>query len=123
MIGALPNQQKTVLVIASIVDGANKENLLSLGKLERCIQWFAKKYILPKTSARELTVIIDSLVADNIMSVADKKSRSKKDKALASSAKLQMMVSSDDVQFAVQSDKTLSKLFEINVAVPPRFLN
>lgn len=123
MIRDLPNHQKTVLVIASILDSANKENLLSLGKLERCIQWFAKKYILPKTSARELTVIIDSLIADNIMSVADKKSKSKKDKALAASAKLQMMVSRDDVQFAVQSDKTLSKLFEINAAIPPKFLN
>lgn len=123
MIRALPNQQKTVLVIASILDNANKENLTSLSKLERCIQWFAKKYILPKTSARELTVIIDSLIGDNIMSVAGKGSKHKKEKALAGNAKLQMMVSRDDVQFAVQADKTLSKLFDINAQIPPKFLN
>jgi len=123
MIRTLPNQQKTVLVIASILDGANRENLLSLGKLEGCIQWFARKYILPKIAARELTVIIDSLIADNIMSVAEKQKQRSSSRQLASSAKLQMMVARDDVQFAVQADKTLSKLFDINAAIPPKYLN
>jgi Cdc6-like AAA superfamily ATPase len=134
----LPNHQKTILVVALLLVGRPQEDgdrrSRRYSKLEAFYQFMAKKHILPKTSAREFNVVIDSLVTDNIVKVVANhnalKSKSKaaanakkSKKTLSNDSRLDVMVSRDDLLFAFKDEPTLSKFFEMNIVVPPRFRN
>merc|ERR1719361_2630977 len=106
----LPNQQKTILVIAAILvfykdrkqQKEEKDQFIVYNKLADFYKFMSKKYILPKTSSREFNIIIDSLISDNIIKQIDgNNGKIKKNSVLANDTKLQLMVSYDDIQFAV----------------------
>eukprot|EP00483_Globobulimina_turgida_P001772 UN01774 len=59
----LPDRQKTILVICSVLIKDNKKVVI-YNKLQQFYQFMAKKYILPKVSSREFDTIIDTLIAD-----------------------------------------------------------
>ena len=76
----------------------------------------SRKYHLPKTSAREFHVIIDSLVTDGLFSIANKGNN------IANyESRLQILVPSDDISFAVQDKSDLSKFLENQFVVPQKY--
>jgi len=72
---------------------------------------------MPKTSSREFRIIIDSLISDNIIKQIDGKNLT-----LDNDSKLQLMVSHDDIQFAVKEDGVLHKFFDINIVMPLKYI-
>lgn len=128
----LPNQQKTILVIAAILvyyknkkqsETDNKEQFIVYNKLADFYKWMSKKYIMPKTSSREFRIIIDSLISDNIIKQIDGiTGKVQKNLVLGNDSKLQLMVSHDDIQFAVKEDNVLNKFFDINIVMPLKYI-
>ena len=124
----LPNQQKTILVISAILvfyknkkqtEGEEKEQFFVYNKLADFYKFMSKKYILPKISSREFNIIIDSLISDHIIQqIHGGKSCS----ILSNDTKLQLMISYDDIQFAVKEDNVLNKLFDLNIVVPLKYI-
>lgn len=118
----LPNQQKTILVMALLLVDHHKQKRqwVPYSKLEQFYQFMAKKHLLPKTASREFRVIVDSLITDNIVQPLQ---RLRGGKGLGNETKLQIMVSFDDIQFAFRDDSVLRKFFDMKLVIPPRFLS
>merc|ERR1711933_388895 len=121
----LPNHQKTILVISTILNNKNKDKkYIIYSKLEQFYQFISKKYNLTKTSSREFNIIIDSLITDNIIKIIGKQTQqnTKNHHFLSNDTKLQLMVPSNDIQFAIKDDNVLNKFFEANIIIPNKFM-
>eukprot|EP01083_Nonionella_stella_P172895 594706_1 len=121
----LPNQQKTILVIACILMNKTKQKCIIYNKLQQFYQFMAKKYILQKISSREFSVIIDSLISDHIVKIiaVKKGTQGRHIRVLSNDTQLQITVSTADIKFALQNDNVLHKFFEMDIVIPRKFIN
>lgn len=76
------------------------------------------------SSSREFHVIIDSLITDGLLSVGSNKhgnhySYSKN--VNNNDSRLQILVPIDDISYAVQDNKVLSKFLHTDFVVPPKY--